>query len=449
MIASLRRSRRPAATVSLPPPFLLTLLYVVLATVGTALLMTPWAQARPFGWGDAAFTAVSAVTVTGLVVLDNAADLTMFGQGVLIMLFQFGGMGLMAFAVLVMSALGMPVGLSGRLLLRADLGQTSLRNLVRLAGTLMGFSLLVQLFGVAALAVAFVPEMGWAQGLWFSAFHTASAFNNAGFAIEADSLARWAGDPVVSLAVPAMFILGGLGFSVVADVLRNRSWRGLGMHSKMMLSGTAALLALSTAGFAILEWRNPATLGALPDHGVRVLASFFQAATTRTAGFSTIDFAEVHDSTALMTISLMLIGGGPGSTAGGVKVTTFVIMLLAVVAFLKRRQSLHAFGRSIGPDEVLKVLALTMMAVLVVMISIFALLITQDGDFLDLTFEAVSAFGTVGLSRGATGDLDATGRVIVMALMLLGRVGPLTLGYFLATRAPVRIRYPGAQVYLG
>jgi len=435
--------------VALPPPFLLALLYVGLAALGAALLMTPWAQARPFGWGDAAFTAVSAVTVTGLVVLDNAADLTRFGQGVLIALFQFGGLGLMTFAVLLLSSLGLPVGLAGRLYLRADLGQTSLRDLVRLSWVLLRFSAAVQALGCAALAFVFVPAMGWGEGLWFSLFHTASAFNNAGFAIPADSLAAWAGDPVVNLAVPAMFILGGLGFAVVADIRDKRGWRGLSMNSKIMLAGTAGLLAWSTLAFAVLEWRNPGTLGALPDDGARLMASFFQAATTRTAGFATVDFAAVEDSTALMTITLMLIGGGPTSTAGGIKVTTFVVLLMAVVAFFKRRDRLRAFGRSLGPEEVLKVLALAMIALLCVLVSTFLLLATQDAPFLDLAFEAASAFGTVGLSRGATGDLDAFGRGVIMALMLVGRVGPLTLGYFLATRAATRVRYPAAQVYLG
>jgi trk system potassium uptake protein TrkH len=436
-------------SVALPPPFLLALLYVGLAALGAAALMTPWAQARPFGWGDAAFTAVSAVTVTGLVVLDNAADLTRFGQGVLILLFQFGGLGLMTFAVLLLASLGLPMGLAGRLYLRADLGQTSLRDLVRLSGVLLRFSALVQVVGCLALSVVFVPEMGWGEGLWFSLFHTASAFNNAGFAIRNDSLAAWVDDPVVTLAVPAMFILGGLGFAVVADMLRVRRWRDLGMNSKIMLAGTAGLLAGSTFAFAVLEWRNPGTLGGLPDDGARLMASFFQAATTRTAGFATLDFAQVEDGTALMTITLMLIGGGPTSTAGGIKVTTFVVLLMAVVAFFKRRDTLRAYGRSLGPEEVLKVLALSMIALLAVLLSTFLLLATQDAPFLDLAFEAASAFGTVGLSRGATGDLDGFGRAVIMALMILGRVGPLTLGYFLATRAPMRLRYAPAQVYLG
>ncbi len=431
------------------PPVLLALTYLAVACLGTAALMTPWAQARPFGWSDAAFTAISAVTVTGLVVLDSGADLTRFGQGVLIALFQVGGLGLMTFAVLLLSALGLPVGLTGRLYLRGDLGQTSLSNLVRLTWVLLRFSLAAQGLGFLALLAAFAPQMGWADGGWFALFHAASAFNNAGFGLRADSLTSWVSDPLVNGATMAMVIAGGLGFAVVADLWRTRGWRRLGLNSKIMLAGTAGLLVWTTLAFAALEWRNPATLGALPDDGTRLLASIFQAVMPRSGGLATIDVARTQDSTALMIITLMLIGGGPTSTAGGIKVTTFVVLLMALVAFFKRRETLQAFGRSLGPEELLKVLALTMIAMIMVLISTFALLATQEGRFLDLLFEVASAFGTVGLSRGATGELDGFGRVVICALMFLGRVGPLTLGYFLATRAATRIRYPSAQVYLG
>ena len=440
---------KPMRRIALPPPFLLALLYAGLIAGGAALLMTPWAQARPFGWWDAIFTAASAVTVTGLVVLDAGQDFTWFGHAVLMALFQAGGLGLMTFAVLLLSALGLPIGLSERLFLRADLAQTSVSDLLRLVWILVKFVVAVQSIGIALLCVVFIPEMGWLEGFWFASFHTASAFNSAGFGMRPDSLAAWVDHPVINLVVPGMFILGGIGFSVVSDVWRTRRWKGLSFHSKIMLSGTAGLLVWSVAMFAILEWRNPLTLGQFDSIPTKLMASWFQAATTRSAGFSTLDFAGVRDETALMTISLMLIGGGPTSTAGGIKVSTFVVMLMAVVAFLKRRETLHAFGRSLGLEEALKVLALTMMALLIVMMSTFALLLTHEGDFVDIAFEVASAFGTVGLSRGYTTDLDGFGRALVIGLMFIGRVGPLTLGYFLATRVTARIRYPEAKVYLG
>ncbi|TVQ54436.1 MAG: Ktr system potassium transporter B [Rhodobacteraceae bacterium] len=428
---------------------MLAILYASLIVGGAGLLMTPWAQARPFGWSDAFFTAASAVTVTGLVVLDAGSDFTPFGHAVLMALFQAGGLGLMTFAVLLLSALGLPIGISERLFLRADLAQTSVADLLRLVWILVKFVVVVQSVGIALLCIVFIPEMGWIEGFWFASFHTASAFNSAGFAMRTDSLADWVDHPLINVVVPALFIIGGIGFSVITDVWRTRRWKALSFHSKIMLAGSAGLLVWSVAMFAILEWRNPETLGQIDAVGTKLMASWFQAATTRSAGLSTLDVAGLRDETALMFISLMLIGGGPTSTAGGIKVSTFVVMLMAVVAFFKRRDTLHAFGRSLGLEEALKVLALTMMALLIVMMSTFALLLSHDGDFVDIAFEVASAFGTVGLSRGFTSELDGFGRGLIVVLMFVGRVGPLTLGYFIATRVAARIRYPSAQVYLG
>jgi trk system potassium uptake protein len=438
----------PAPRLRLPPPFVLALLYAVLVVIGACLLMTPWAQARPFGWSDALFTATSAVTVTGLTVIDVGADLTRFGQAVLMVLFQLGGLGLMTFAVLVLGVIGGQVGLPHRIFLSADLAQTSIRDVLRLVGVVIRFVLVVQLVGAIALAVAFAPRLGWEDALWFGAFHAVSAFNSAGFDLFGDSLEGWAADPLVNVTVPALFILGGIGFAVVADLWRVRRWRGLSFHSKIMLSGTAALLLGGFIAFTVIEWRNPATLGGIESSWARLAAGFFQAATPRSAGFATIDWAGVTDATALMTIGLMLIGGGPTSTAGGVKVSTFIVMLLALAAFFRRRDEMRAFGRSLGLDEALKVLALVAAALMVMHTAVFLLLLTHDAPFVDVAFEVASALGTVGLSRGMTAELNEFGRALVGALMFVGRVGPLTLGYFIAVRATPRVRYPAAQVYL-
>lgn len=435
--------------VDIPPPAVLALLYGALIVLGTGLLKLPGATVAPVSWADALFTATSAVTVTGLAVLDTGSDFTLFGQAVILGLIQLGGLGLMTFAVLVLSMLGLPVGLSHHLFLREDLNQTSLHDLLRLVRVILKVVLLCEGIGLALLAIAFVPEFGWAEGLWQALFHTVSAFNNAGFGLFSDSLTRWATDPLVNLVVPALIIVGGIGFSVLSDIYRTRRWGGFSLHTKIMLAGTAVLLVWSVAAVAALEWTNPATLGAFDSPWERLMVAWFQGVTTRTAGFNTVDIAALHDSTALMVISLMLIGAGSTSTAGGIKVTTFVVLLLATVAFFKRRQTVTAFGRSLGHEEVMKVLALTTLSLLLVMVSTFLVSISHDGDFLDLAFEVASAFGTVGLSRGATGELDGFGRAILIGLMFLGRVGPLTLGFVLATRVPPRIRYPAGRVFLG
>lgn len=431
-----------------PPPAILAALYAVLIVTGAALLKLPIATPAPITWSDAIFTAASAVTVTGLVVIDTGSQLTMFGQGVVMVLIQLGGLGLMTFAVLVLSMLGLPVSMSQRIFLREDLNQNSISDLMVLVRGILKVVLACEAVGVALLAIVFVPEFGWGMGLWQALFHTISAFNNAGFALFPDSLSGWVGNPIINLTVPALFIFGGLGFIVVTELYAKRNWRAFSLHTKLMVVGTLALIVWSVLAFAVLEWSNPRTLGGL-DWDDRLWASWFQGVTTRTAGFNTVDIGGIHDSTAMMFMSLMVIGGGSTSTAGGIKVTTFIVLLLATIAFFKRRQQLHVFGRSLGSDEVMKVLALTMVSILTVFMAIFLITISHDGDFLDLAFEVTSAFGTVGLSRGATGELDTFGRAVIVAVMFIGRVGPLTLGFFLATRSKPRVGYPSSKIYLG
>ena len=435
--------------VHIPPPAILALLYAALIAIGAMLLKLPLATPAPITWSDAIFTATSAVTVTGLVVIDTGSQLSLFGQGVVMVLIQLGGLGLMTFAVLVLSMLGLPLSISYRIFLREDLNQTSISDLLVLVRGILKVVFACELLGVALLSLVFVPEFGWAHGLWQALFHTVSAFNNAGFGLFPDSLSAWVNNPIINLVVPALFIFGGLGFVVVTELFQKREWRSLSLHSKLMLVGTLGLILWSVAVFAALEWTNPLTLGGLDGTSDRLWASWFQGVTTRTAGFNTVDIGGTHDSTALMFMLLMVIGGGSTSTAGGIKVTTFIVLLLATIAFFKRRTQLHVFGRSLGSDEMMKVLALAMVSMLTVFTGIFLLSLSHDGDFLNLAFEVTSAFGTVGLSRGATGELDEFGRAVMAAIMFIGRVGPLTLGFFLATRAQPRISYPPSKVFLG
>ena len=438
-----RRLRR------LSPPLILALLYAILIVLGAGLLKLPMAATIPITWSDAFFTATSAVTVTGLVVLDTGADLTIFGQAVVAVLIQLGGLGLMTVAVLVLALLGLRVGITEQIFLRDDLNQSAVGQVLKLVRTIAVVVSVCVALGTALLAIRFVPLFGPAQGLWEALFHAISAFNNAGFSTFPDGLVPFATDPLINIVIPALFILGGIGYVVVQDVVRHRRWQRYSLHSKIMLVGTAVLIPWSVGMFALLEWTNPLTLGQHDTFGARLAVSWFQGVTTRTAGFNTTDIGGLRDSTSLMFISLMLIGGGPTSTAGGIKVTTFVIMLLATVAFFRRQTQLTAFGRSIGLEQVLKVMALTAISLILVFVGVFLLSLGYRGDFLDIAFEVASAFGTVGLSRGHTGELDGFGRAIIMVVMFLGRVGPLTLGFFLATQATPRVRYPEGQVHLG
>ena len=447
MRARLARLRRRIFALRLPPPAMLVFIYLVFILVGALTLWLPISHHGDVNLGEAFFFATSAVTVTGLVLFDPGAAFTGFGQGVLLVLIQLGGLGLMTFAVLVLGALGIPVGMPQRMILREDLNQTSLSNVKVLLKVILYAVLWCEGIGAIMLCAVFVPQYG-AAGYWQAIFHSVSAFNNAGFALHPDSLMQWVGNPVINLVIPALFILGGLGFVVVGDVVQKRRWGRLTLHSKLMLGGTLVLIVWGSVMFAVLEWHNPATLAELPT-GTKLWASWFQGVTPRTAGFNTINTAGMHDSTTLMTMALMLVGGGSTSTAGGIKVTTLVVLLMATVAFFRRRTALHAFGRSLGIEEILKVMALTTVSLLIVLTGIFLISINHDGDFLDLAFEVTSAFGTVGLSRGSTTELDGFGQFVICVIMFLGRVGPLALGFVLATRSVPRVKYPTGQIYLG
>ncbi|WP_375260581.1 TrkH family potassium uptake protein [Palleronia sp.] len=433
----------------LPPPGLLAVIYLAFISIGAVALKLPISVTEPITWSDALFTSTSAVTVTGLIVVDTPEAFTLFGQGVLLVLMQMGGLGLMTFAALVLIALGIPIGVPQMVVLREDLNQTSISNLLSLVRIILRLAFTLEAIAFLLLATSFVPDHGWGMGLWHALFHSISAFNNAGFSSFSDSLIGYVADPVVNITVTSLFIVSGIGFVVLADIRAKRSWRRLSLHSKLMLAGTPVLIILAFVTFAALEWRNPGTLGALETTFAKLQAAYFQAVTPRTAGFNTINTSAMRDSTALMTIMLMIIGGGSTSTAGGIKLTSAIVLLMATLAFFKRRRELNMFGRALGAAEVLKVMALLTVSIITIILSIFLLSIVNNSGFLPLAFEAASAFGTVGMSMGATGTLEGWGRGVIMVLMFLGRVGPLVLGFFLATQGHPMVRYPKGQVYLG
>lgn len=432
-----------------PPPAVLAILYMALILIGAGILLLPPMTREAISLSDALFTSTSAVTVTGLAVVDTETGLTFWGQLVVAFLIQMGGLGLMTFAVLVLSALGMPLGITHHTYLREDLNQTSFGRLSKLVRTIFRVVLMAEIAGAMLLCLTFMPSTGLGPGLWHAIFHAISAFNNAGFSTFSEGLTGYATDPIVNTIIPLLFITGGIGYVVILDLFQRRFWYGWTLHTKMMLIGTAVLIAIGVGLTALLEWTNPDTLGAYDSVTSKLTLAWFQGVTTRTAGFNTTDIGGLHDSTSLLYMALMVIGGGPTSTAGGIKVTTVVVMLLAALAFFRRRSEISAFGRSIGLDEVLKVMALISIAASLVFTSIFLMLVSHEGHFLDISFEVASAFGTTGLSRGYTSELSDFGRAIIMAIMFLGRVGPLTLGFFLATRIAPRVRYPAGQVHLG
>jgi len=449
MVNSRSSFRLSLGSKRLSPPAVLAMIYALFIVLGAVVLRLPFSHYGSVTCSDALFTATSAVTVTGLVVVDTGSDFTVIGEVVVALLIQVGGLGLMTFAALLLSMLGLTIGLPQRLVLRDELGQTSLGELGELVRVVILVAFTAEAVATAALMFVFVPQFGWPEGSWQALFHAISAFNNAGFSLFSDSLTQYVADPIVNITITLSFVLSGLGFVVLADINKQRRWSKLTLHSKLMLFGTLFLIVFAWITFALIEWNNPATLGGLDDTAARLWASWFQAVTPRTAGFNTLDYAQMEHSTTVMTLALMLVGGGPSSTAGGIKVTTLIVLVLATVAFFRRQERLHIFGRSLGISEIMKVLALTALSLFLVFIGLFVAALTYEGEFIDLVFEVCSAFGTVGLSRGATGELDELGRAVIIAIMFVGRLGPITLAFFLATRTTPKVLYPEGKVLLG
>ncbi|MDG5501632.1 potassium transporter TrkG [Marinobacter sp. BGYM27] len=449
--AILPRTRRSGSTGPrrISPPRLLIEGFLVLIILGTCLLKLPWATIAPISWIDAAFTATSAVTVTGLVVVDTGSEFTLFGQLVILTLIQLGGIGLMTFAVLTAVALGFKLGLGHQLAAKEAFNQISFSTTTQTGASIALFAIVVESIGLMVLACFFVPELGWSNGLYHALFYSISAFNNAGFALSADSLSAYVSHTGVSLTITALLITGGLGYLVVQELIQKRSLRGLSVYAKLILSTTLVLNIVATLAFLSFEYGNADTLGSLHSFGDKLLASWFQATTPRTAGFNTLDVGTFTSGTCVLFLLLMFVGGAPNSTASGIKISTFVVMMAATRSFLRGNLNVTLFRRSLSREVVIKALALTTIAMATIFVAILALSVIQKGAFLDIAFEVVSAFGTVGLSRGITDDLGAGGQIIIMAVMLIGRVGPLTLGYILTVRRKTHVRYAQAEFPVG
>ncbi|MCA1065156.1 TrkH family potassium uptake protein [Rossellomorea aquimaris] len=435
--------------IRLSPPQLLVVTFLFFIIVGMGLLKLPFATTQSITWLDALFTTTSAMTVTGLAVMDTGAAFTLFGEVVIMGLIQIGGLGIMSFAVLIFLMLGKKIGFKERLLLQQALNQTSVGGVIKLVKYLFTFSFLVEGFAVILLASEWVPEYGWGRGLYVSLFHSISAFNNAGFSLWPDSLMGYAGNPMVNITISFLFILGGIGFTVLVDLWKQKTIRKLSLHTKIMIVGTFVINTFAFMMIFILEYNNPHTLAQLPLMD-KVFASYFQAVTPRTAGFNTLDYGSMERSTLLLTILLMFIGAGSASTGGGIKLTTFVVILLSVVAFLKQKKEIRILRRTIDETYIFKALAVSMISVLLVFTALFLLNITErQSTFLSILFEVVSAFGTVGLSMGITASLTAIGKWILIIVMFVGKLGPLTLAFSLSRPDKEKIRYPKEEILTG
>lgn len=437
------------STSRLNPSVTVVLSFFVLILVGTVLLKLPIATTETISWLNTLFTATSAVTVTGLIVVDTGTAFTLFGQTVIMFLMQLGGLGLMTSAVSIFFIFKRKIGMQQRNLIRASLNQDSLGGIIRLVRYLLFFSLSIELIGFILLSIKWIPEFGFSKGSFYSLFHTVAAFNNAGFSLWSDSLSSYVGDPVVNLTITSMFVLGGIGFTVLLDVWNKKKFKTLTLHSKVMIVGTLVINIIAIISIFILEYSNPQTLGSLSFED-KAWSAYFQGLTPRTAGFNSIDISALTLPTMLLIVILMFIGAGSASTGSGIKLSTFIILLLTTITTLKGGEEVSLFGRRLKNSAVLRALTLTLISFLLVFVAIFVLTVTENGSFIAIVFEVVSAFGTVGLSTGLTTELSTIGRFVIMFVMFVGRIGPITIASILLTsKNPSLIRYPQENIFVG
>ncbi len=434
--------------IHMSPPQVLSITFLAAILIGAILLYLPISTTAPISFLDALFTATSATTVTGLAVLSTGDDFTLFGQTVIMALMQIGGLGLMTFAVLIVMLLGKKIGLKGRILIQQSFNQYSLGGMIRLVRIILVFTFSIEALAAAFLAIRWVPEYGWGFGLFTSAFHAVSAFNNAGFSLWNDSLSAYVGDPAINIIITLLFITGGIGFTVLYDMWSAKEFRQLSLHSKIMLSGTLAVNLFAMLFLFASEYGNMETLGSLPL-GDKLWASYFQAVTPRTAGFNSIDIGSMETGSIVLISLLMFIGAGSASTGSGIKLTTFLVIILVTASYLNGKKEAVIFNRAIPSHLLERSLAIVFISMTAVFLGILILSYTENAPFEWIVFEAFSAFGTVGLSMGLTGELSVFGKIVIMVLMFVGRVGPVTLAFALARQHRESIRHPKGDIFTG
>ncbi|SDH18685.1 trk system potassium uptake protein TrkH [Vibrio xiamenensis] len=431
-------------------PWVILVSFLAMQIPAALLLMFPMFSVTGLSFTDALFTATSAISVTGLGVVDTGTHFTLAGKILLMVLMQVGGLGQMTLSAVLLYLFGVRLSLKQQALAKEALGQDSKVNLRKLVSKIIAFALIAETIGFVILAYRWVPEMGWSTGLFYALFHAISAFNNAGFSLFSDSMVGFVSDPQVIFTLSALFIFGGLGFTVIGDLAANwrRGFGGFQLHTKIMLVATPSLLLFGTVVFWLLEHKNPATMANLSSTG-QWMAAFFQSASARTAGFNSVDLAQFGQPALLIMIVLMLIGSGSTSTGGGIKVSTFAVAFVATWAFLRQKRFVVMFKRTVSWPTVTKALAIIVVSGAILTSAMFLLMLTEKASFEQILFETISAFATVGVSAGLTAELSEPGKYIMVVVMLIGRIGPLTLAYMLARPEPSLVKYPEDTVLTG
>ncbi|MNB76957.1 Ktr system potassium uptake protein B [compost metagenome] len=428
--------------------------FAVPLILGAILLNLPVSSSTgvSVGWLNALFTSTSAICVTGLVVIDTGSVFSLFGQIVILVLIQLGGLGFMTYGVLIAVIMGRKIGLKERMLIQQSTNAVTTQGVVRLSLNIVLISLIVETIGAVVLALRWAGEMGLARAAYYGVFHSISAFNNAGFALWPDSLSRYVGDPLINIVISMLFIIGGIGFIVILDLYRKRRWRALSLQTKIVLITSAFLCLVGFLLVFIIEMFNSETFGSL-SWNERIWAGYFQGVVTRTAGFNSIDIGAMLPASQFFMIFLMFIGASSGSTGGGIKTTTFTVLLLSIISTVKGNTDVQFMKRRIPQDIIFRALAVMIISMGVVLTATFLLTITefpQHHDFLALLFEATSAFGTVGMSMNMTAGLSNAGKWIIIITMFIGRLGPLTLAFALAQKSvKQKYRYPEDKLLIG
>ena len=438
------------------PARVIILGFLLLILLGTALLMLPFSTKV---WGgasfsDALFTATSATCVTGLVVRDTASCWSGFGQLVILLLIQVGGMGVVTMAVAIFIFSGKRIGLKQRWVMQESISAPQVGGIVRMTGFILKTAFAMEGIGAAILALRFCPRFGLWRGLWYSVFHSVSAFCNAGFDLMGEeapfsSLTGYTGDPVVNLTVVLLVVVGGLGFMTWQDIAAHRlCFQAYRLQSKLILVTTAGLLTFGFLFFLLYEFRLPQWEGL--SLGEKVLAALFQSVTPRTAGFNTVDLAQMSETGRLLTILLMLTGGSPGSTAGGFKTTTLAVLILSAAAVFQRQRSARCFGRRVQEPALQSACAIFLLYISLFLTGGMLICCMDHVPLMDSLFEAASAIGTVGLSLGGTARFSLASRMILVFLMYFGRVGGLTMIYaFTAGNGTSVSQFPQEPVTVG
>lgn len=437
----------------LSPPQILALGFAAIILIGAFLLTLPISSTKePISFLDALFTATSATCVTGLVVLDTGRDFTIFGQVVIILLIQIGGLGFMSVATLFAFVFRKRISLKERLILQEAMNQMNMEGIVRLIRKVIIYSLTIEGIAAFIFAIRWSFDMPVGKAIYYGVWHAISMFNNAGFDLfgEFRSLTIYVSDPVVNIVAMSLIILGGIGFIVMSELTEYRkSKRKLSLHTKVVLSATSFLIVFGALVIFIFEYTNSKTLAPLDPVG-KVLAAFFQSVTPRTAGANTLDIAGLRQATQFFIIILMFIGASPGSTGGGIKTTTFTTLVGAVIAMIRGKEDIVFFKERLGGDRILKATTITLIALSWIIFTTMVLTTCEDRQFLPIIFEVTSAFSTVGLSMGITSSLTIAGKLMIILTMFIGRLGPLTIAYALGPKQEKDlIKYPQGKITIG